>query len=436
MKILHFKAITLKDSWLENAYIEIDNTGKITKISTEKIETTENIEFIKGYAIPAMVNSHSHAFQYVMNGKAEVHTNHNADDFWSWREAMYQTALSVSPEEVENIATTLYKQMLNVGYGEVVEFHYLHHDKNGKPYAYLPEMSERLLKAAQNAGIKITLVPIFYQKGGFGKPPTEGQKRFISKDFSTYIDLFESVKKIISNYKNASLGVGFHSLRAMEPELLPEFINTFAHQNFPIHLHIAEQLLEVEHCLQYLHARPVEWLLNNAPISDKWNLTHCTHLTDFETEKLAKSKANVILCPSTEGNLGDGIFNLKNFQKYGGKWAIGTDSHIGLNPAEEMRWLDYGQRLRTHNRQSFTSETERESGRFALKNIIETGRKTTGKFTTDFFEIGQSFDALILDVAHPILENHPLQYILSSWLYGLDSRAYLGTMIDGKFVNR
>ncbi|TAG03441.1 MAG: formimidoylglutamate deiminase [Cytophagia bacterium] len=434
MKYLHFKAITLKDNWLENAYIELDKDGIITQINTSKPTKNEQIEYINGYALPTLVNSHSHAFQYAMNGKAEVHTHHNADDFWSWREAMYATALSISPEEMQKVATLLYKEMLRVGYGEVVEFHYLHHDKNGKPYQYLPEMSERLLIAAQNAGIKITLVPIFYQKGGFGKPATDGQKRFISKDFSTYLTLFESIKKIIPNYKNATLGVGFHSLRAMEPHLLPAFIDTFGSEKYPIHLHIAEQLLEVKDCLEYLHARPVEWLLNNAPISEKWNLTHCTHLTDFETEKLAKSKANVILCPSTEGNLGDGIFNLKTFQKYGGKWAIGTDSHIGINPAEEMRWLDYGQRLRTHNRQSFTSETQKESGRFALQNVIKAGRQTTGKMNEEFFEIGKPFDTLVLDASHPVLSNQSLQYTLSSWLYGLDSKAYLGTIINGNFV--
>jgi formimidoylglutamate deiminase len=432
MRTLQFKALCQKDKWISPAFVEINNDGKILSIDNQN-KTNHSVENIEGIALPALVNSHSHAFQYAMNGMAEVHTHHNADDFWSWREAMYQVALSISPEEMEATATILYTEMLRVGYGEVVEFHYLHHNKNGQMYDFLPEMSVRLLKAAQNAGIKITLVPIFYQKGGFGKNHTDGQKRFISKDFDTYLKLFEAVKNEVKKYKNASLGVGFHSLRAMSPELLPIFIDVFTKEKYPIHLHIAEQLLEIKDCLNYLHARPVEWLLNNAPLNQQWNLTHCTHLTDFETLKLAKTQANVILCPSTEGNLGDGIFNYKNFQNYGGKFAIGTDSHIGLNPAEELRWLDYGQRLRTHNRQTFINDNQNNSGKNALSTLFFTGKKTAGKFFNEFFEVGNDFDALVLDAKNPIVQRQNLEYLLSSWLYGLDCNAYLGTIINGEW---
>ena len=206
----------------------------------------------------------------------------------------------------------------------------------------LQQMGEALIEAAQIAGIKITLIPIFYQKGGFGIEPNERQKRFISKTFEDYARLFEASAKVCEKYENANIAVGIHSMRGVDAKDILRAAEELP-KDIPFHIHVSEQLKEVEDCIEFLGKRPVEWLLENINLNERFHLVHATHLTETETENLAKSKANVVLCPSTEGNLGDGIFPLRNYQKFGGNWSIGTDSHIGLNPFEELRFV----RLRT-----------------------------------------------------------------------------------------
>ncbi len=426
-----FKGLLQQEGWLEDVYVSVDKNGLISDISMKGNDAAEEIN---GYAIPGFQNAHSHAFQYAMAGLAERHEGSaNPDDFWSWREAMYNLALSVDPDQMEAIATMLYAEMARYGYTNVAEFHYVHHDKDGKAYSNLAEMGSRLIAAAQKVGIGITLVPIFYQKGGFGKAPQAKQKRFISPTIDDYYKLLESSETACKQYKNANLGMGIHSLRAVEPQDVVEVAKT-GRQDIPFHIHVSEQLQEIESSLAYLGKRPVEWLLDNVALNERYHLVHATHLTDAETKGLAKSKANVVLCPSTEGNLGDGLFSLKAYQDYGGQWSIGTDSHVGINPLEELRLLDYGQRLISHKRNSFFAPPQNDSGSYALQMVTLAGRRAMNNFTTEYFKIGAPLNACIIDANAPLIATSSLKNLNSTLVYTCDASMLLGTISHGKFI--
>ncbi len=430
MKTYHFKGILQKNGWLENASITVNEKGNITDISSS---TPNEAEVINGYALPGFQNAHSHAFQYAMAGIAEKHstTIGKADDFWSWREAMYGLALNINPDQMEAIATMLYAEMARHGYTNVAEFHYVHHDKNGAPYTNLAEMGSRLISAAKTVGIGITLVPIFYQKGGFGQEPNPKQRRFISSQIDDYLQLLEASKDACKNYENATLGIGMHSMRGVEPSDIAEIAKS-GPQDIPFHIHVSEQLKEVEDSVAYLGKRPVEWLLDTLEMNERFHLVHATHLTEQEIAGIGRQKANVVLCPSTEGNLGDGLFPLSKFQNAGGKWSIGTDSHVGLNPLEELRILDYGQRLTSHKRNIFFSDKQGDSGTHALTMATLAGRRAMGNFNNDFFEVGQPLNASLFDASQPLLATTSLENLASTIVYASDSSMQLGSIAYGK----
>lgn len=430
MKVWHFSGLLQKAGWHNDVVVAVNDQGIIEQINTNPTESLQIDEYVKGYAIPGFQNAHSHAFQYAMSGLAEIHPDPMAeDDFWSWRDTMYKIALSIGPEELEAVATMLYMEMLKHGYTAVAEFHYLHHDQNGKPYNNLSEMGERLVAAAQNVGIRITLVPIFYQKGGFGIQPKTGQRRFISETSESYLRLLEASNKTVSQYDMSSLGVGIHSLRAVGADEMTDVSNNTS--SLPVHIHISEQLKEVEDCLEYYGARPVQWLLDHLPVDPNYHLVHATHLVEEETIGIANSGAHVVLCPSTEGNLGDGIFPLKLFQKHGGKWSIGTDSHIGLNPFEELRILDYGQRLTTHRRNNFVSASQGNTGHYAIEQSWFAGRQAMGQASSDYFEVGQPLDAAVIDGEHPLIASGQPESILPTSIFSGDCTFLMGTMVAG-----
>jgi formimidoylglutamate deiminase len=433
MKVYHFKGLLQHTGWLKNASVTINLEGLITKISTFD-PTDTSLDIINGFALPGFQNAHSHAFQYAMAGLAEKHGVHGGhDDFWGWREAMYQLALGVDPDQMEAIATMLYAELVRHGYTNVAEFHYVHHDKNGKPYANRAEMGSRLIEAAKTAGIGITLIAIFYQKGGFGQEPNERQRRFISPTIDDYLQLLEASLKACSQYRQAKIGMGVHSMRGVEPSDIVEIARS-GPQDIPFHIHVSEQLKEVADSLQYLGKRPVEWLLENIGLSDRYHLIHATHLNDSETIGIAKSKAHVVLCPSTEGNLGDGLFPLRKYQQEGGKWSIGTDSHIGLNPIEELRILDYGQRLISHKRNTYTSPKQDDSGMYAITMATRSGRMAMGNNSSEFFKIGEYLNATLIDASSPLIATTSVENLASTLVYASDSSMYLGTISHGKML--
>lgn len=432
MKHYFFDKLLQNDGWKSNVSIMTQPDGTIYSIKENQERTVAH--HVKGFALPGFQNAHSHAFQYAMAGLAEVHpTGQKADDFWSWRDAMYRLALSVNPDQMEAIATMLYTEMVRLGYTNVAEFHYVHHQQDGTPFHNLAEMGQRLISAAKTAGIGITLVPIFYQKGGFGMEPTEGQRRFISKDIDTYLRLLEASSAAAKNYHLANVGIGIHSMRGVEPDVIAEIAKS-GDQDLPFHIHIAEQLKEIEDAKSYLGKRPVEWLLDNVDLNDRFHLVHSTHLTDAETDGIAASQANVVLCPTTEGNLGDGLFPVQRFQEKQGKWSIGTDSHIGIHPLEELRLLDYGQRLTTHKRNIMTSETNGNSGDFAIEMATITGRKAMDNFNPTYFKIGEPLNACIIDENVPLLQACRDEHLNSSIVYSCDASHHSGTISNGDWI--
>lgn len=429
MKFFHFNYLWLNNAWISPAYVSVDAKGLIQSISDEAPTDAVAVEYVNGIALPGFQNAHSHAFQYAMAGLAENHAPGTNDDFWSWREAMYQCALSVNPDEAEAIAAMLYTEMLRHGYTNVVEFHYLHHDKDGKPYNNLAEMGERMVAAAKTAGINITLIPVFYQKGGFGQEPQARQRRFISRTVEDYFHLLDDSANVVKSHPHAQLGFSVHSLRAVD---LRDIVTTYKQgpSAIPFHLHLAEQKKEIEDCLAYIKQRPAEWLLQNLPVDERFHLVHSTHLNDVEVTGLAKSKANVVLCPSTEGNLGDGIFRMKEYVKQGGNWCIGTDSHIGLNPLEEFRMIDYRQRLVTNLRNTFDGD----AAAYLVNTEVERGRVAMGLGKLTAFGVGQAFNAIVYDSAAPLLGVTSKEKLMATIVYASDASMSLGTLVNGTWV--
>lgn len=437
MRHLEFKGLLQNEGWVSPALVELDDKDTITSIRSSPGTLNEkhntNVEKINGYALPGFQNAHSHAFQYAMAGLGEIHPpDQRADNFWSWRNKMYQIALTINPDQLEAIATMLYSEMLRHGYTHVAEFHYLHHDKDGKPYNNPAEMGERLVSAAQKAGIRITLVPMFYQKGGFGKPAEDHQRRFISPTIDHYWKLLEASKEVVSNYDGASLGFGVHSLRAVHGEELTHTLRD-GPSDIPFHIHIAEQLKEVDDCLEFFGKRPVDYLFDQVEVTERFHLVHATHLNDEEVALIAQSGAHVVLCPSTEGNLGDGLFRFRDFKALNGKWSIGTDSHIGLNPLEELRLLDYGQRLISHQRDTFVDDSG-DSGSYGFREALIGGRKAMGNLEDKYFKVGQPFDAVVFDADAPLLYSSSSENLLSSIIYSCDANTVLGAMVNGKWI--
>ncbi|TAE06821.1 MAG: formimidoylglutamate deiminase [Bacteroidetes bacterium] len=437
MKFFRFESLYQREGWLAPAYIGITPTGTVAYMNTKPpTGVAENmIEKIAGHALAGFVNAHSHAFQYAMAGLAEHHpAEAQADTFWSWREKMYEIALKISPEALEAIATQLYAEMLRHGYTHVAEFHYLHHDTDGNPYKQVGEMSHHLLKAADKAGIRITLLPVWYAQGGFGQEPTEKQRRFINQSLEDYLQLWHHVHKLASRFAQADVGFCVHSLRAVNQEQLQQLaiLHEQEYPHLPFHIHIAEQEKEVEDCLKHYGKRPVEFLASAVKLSPAYQLVHATHLSPTEVAIIAKSGAQVVICPSTEGNLGDGFFALQDFEQKGGHWTIGTDSHVSLNPFEELRWLDYGQRLRTHLRKIFTHGKEADSAKLAYEQAIFSGRRAVGRTDLrNFFEVGKPFDALIIRDDVPLLAQTAPTYRLATILYSGDASWNLGTWVQG-----
>ncbi|WP_333818546.1 formimidoylglutamate deiminase [Ohtaekwangia sp.] len=427
IKYYQFKGMLLSERWLSPGFVGVDEAGVIKYISDIRPQAAA-IEAVQGYALPGFQNAHSHAFQYAMAGMAERHAPGAADDFWSWREAMYHCALSLDPDQVEAVAAMLYAEMLRKGYTHVAEFHYLHHDKDGQPYSNLSEMGERLIAAATTAGINITLIPVFYQKGGFGKEPQPRQRRFISPTVDDYFHLLDDSATLVANHSQASLGFSVHSLRAVDAK---DILSTFEQgpKIIPFHLHAAEQLKEVEDCVAYLKQHPIEWLLNNFTLDGRFHIVHCTHMTDEETTSLAKSGAHAVLCPGTEGNLGDGIFNLTKFAQQGGSWSIGTDSHISLNPLEDLRWLDYAQRFTTHKRNTFD-----DGARVLFERTLLAGRKAMGNSQKEYFAINAPFDAVVYNAKSPLIAQASTNNLLPAILYTSDASDVLGTIVHGRWI--
>ncbi|MEP6784407.1 MAG: formimidoylglutamate deiminase [Sphingomonadales bacterium] len=367
----HVRRALLPAGWARDVRITIAD-GHIGQIAPETPERPGDVRIDIG--IPAIGNLHSHAFQRAMAGLTEI-SGSEGDSFWSWRSLMYRFVDRISPDMMEAIAAYAYIEMLEAGFCHVGEFHYLHHDLDGRGYADPAEMASRISAAATASGIGLTLLPVFYAQGGFGaQAPSDAQRRFLN-DPDGYARIVEGCRAATHGRPDQSVGIAPHSLRAVTPDQLAAIL-PLAH-GAPVHIHIAEQLREVEDCLAWSGARPVQWLLDNADVDDRWCLVHATHIDDDELAAIVRTGAVVGLCPITEANLGDGIFPASAFVRAGGRYGIGSDSNVRIDLTEELRLLEYGQRLHARGR-NMLAAPGLSTGRSLLGAACEGGARALG----------------------------------------------------------
>ena len=396
----------LPDGWARNVLLQWDAQGQLTQVARDT-QAPAGVPLAAGPVLPGMPNLHSHAFQRAIGGLTE-YRGQAQDSFWSWRTLMYRFALRIAPEQLEAIALGLYVEMLEAGYTHVCEFHYLHHDTDGRPYADDATLSLALLRAARQAGIGITLLPVLYQTSGFGAtPPSEGQRRFI-RATDSMLRLLAQLKPLCDEQAGERLGLAPHSLRAVPPDALREALAGLdaIDATAPIHIHIAEQVKEVDDCLAWSGQRPVAWLLDHAKVDARWCLVHATHMDAAEYRRAATSGAVAGLCPSTEANLGDGIFDLPQWQAANGAWGIGSDSHVCVNAAEELLLLEYSQRFATRQRNVAAEASQPHTATAMTLAAVQGGARAAGRAIAGLCE-GQQADFVVLDPAHPALQGLP-----------------------------
>ena len=422
---LHFASVLTPEGWREDVTVAVAD-GMIADVSPGAAEGALRVS---GIALPAMPNVHSHAHQRFMTGLAE-RAGPGADSFWTWRAAMYGFALQLSPEDLEAVAAQLYVEMLKAGFSVVGEFQYLHHQPDGTPYANPAEMSLRCLAAADAAGIAITILPTLYAHGGFGgQPPASGQRRFIN-GADQFLGILEKLSIQESDLRR--IGISPHSLRAVTPPLLRKVLAGLP-PDAPVHIHVAEQVKEVEDCVAFCGRRPVEMLLGEFDLSGRWTAIHATHMTAEETEALARSGAIAGLCPTTEANLGDGIFPATSFMKAGGRIAIGSDSHITVSPAEDLRMLEYSQRLRDQTRNALASGPGQSTGRTLYEAALKGGARSMCQ-PVGAIAPGFRCDIAVLDGEHPLLWGRTGDAALDTWIFSGGNQLVKDVFVAGRHL--
>jgi len=424
----------LPDGWARDVLIEVGEDGNIAKVSRGKAPA--DAEALGGPALPGMASVHTHAFQRAMAGLAE-RMGSPEDSFWTWREVMYSFLKRVGPEEAAAIAAQLYVEMLKNGYTAVAEFHYLHHKPDGKPYARRAEMALAMVLAARNTGIAITVLPSLYAYANFGEVSLEsGQKRFASSP-DTILTMLGEIRAAFPGNPDLRLGVAPHSLRAVSPAMLRDLLAGLEvlDPSAPVHMHVSEQVKEVNDCLSWGDQRPVQWLLDNMPVNSRWCLIHCTHVSMTEAERLAHSGAITGLCPTTEGNLGDGIFPFLRYREKGGRFGIGTDSNVSRSPVEELRWLEYVQRL-TLRRRNITATPEQPSvGTNLWREAAGGGAQALGR-RMGAIAPGLRADLVVLDDTHLDLADRRGESMMDAFIFNSASCAVKNVMVAGKWVVR
>ena len=426
---LHFRSAWLPSGWASDVRVTMRD-GLIESVAANQPPRLEDERHTVG--LPGVSNLHSHAFQRGMAGLTEVR-GAGDDSFWTWRETMYRFVDRIGPDELHAIAALAYVEMLESGFTRVGEFHYLHHAVDGEPFAEPAQMSQAIVAAADESGIGLTHLPVFYAHGGFGgMAPGHGQRRFIH-DLDGFARLIEGVRAAAARLPDAVVGLAPHSLRAVTADEL-RGLEALAPQG-PIHIHVAEQLKEVEDCLAACGARPVEWLLANMQVDRRWCLVHATHMNVEETAAMARSGAVAGLCPITEANLGDGLFPAVAFLAAGGRFGVGSDSNVLIDLAEELRLLEYGQRLTHRGRNALAGGPGGSTGEALFAAAVDGGAQALG--VESGIAVGRSADLVSLDGDHPSLAGRTGGAILDSWLFAARRGAIDGVWRRGrKLVER
>jgi formimidoylglutamate deiminase len=422
-----FTSALTSSGWQKDVSVSVEQNGMIENIEAGAKDGT----LILGFAIPAVPNVHSHAHQRLMVGLAE-RAGPGADSFWTWREAMYGFALKLSPDDLEAVAAQAYVEMLKVGFSCVGEFQYLHHQPDGRAYDAPAEMSLRCISAAEQAGIAITMLPTLYNYSGFGGQASNvGQRRFVN-DADKFLEIYGTLKTVCGANPLRRLGISPHSLRAVTPELLKTVLSSID-DDARVHIHVAEQTKEVDDCLAWSGKRPVEFLLDQFDVSNRWCAIHATNMTAGETQRLAKSGAIAGLCPTTEANLGDGVFPADTFMKQGGAIAIGSDSQVTISPAEDLRMLEYSQRLRDRTRNALASGAGASTGRTLFDAVLKGGASCLDN-PVGVIAVGKRCDIAVLDDGHSAMIGREGDAALDSWIFSAGNAAVKDVIVGGSHV--
>jgi formimidoylglutamate deiminase len=374
---------------------------------------------------PGIANLHSHAFQRAMAGLAERMTDPR-DSFWTWRETMYRMAARFDPDRLHAVASQLYVEMLEAGYTTVCEFHYLHHAPGGAPYADPAAMSHALISAARETGIRLTLLPVLYMTGGFDGRELSARQRRFGHTVDAFLRLLDLLRR--EEHDTLRIGCALHSLRAVPVDAMRAVLAALP-ATMPVHIHIAEQIGEVQDCLAVRGDRPVRWLLDHAEVDARWTLVHATHLDVDEIVGIADRRATVAICPTTEANLGDGLFPLRDFLDAGGRWGIGSDSHISVSPVEELRWLEYGQRLTTRHRNIAASQAQPSVGETLLAGVRASAAQATG-----FDAEALAGDVVELDADAPQFVGATAPDAVDRWIFVGNGACVDTTIVAGRRV--
>jgi formimidoylglutamate deiminase len=429
MSSLFARAALLPDGWHDNVRIEWDAGGAITAMTTDALPA--NGEASAGLVLPGMVNLHSHAFQRALGGLTET-AGAGPDSFWTWRDLMYRFARNITPEHIEAIAAQLFSECLRHGYTSVCEFHYVQRDQHGAMYDRPAETAERVVAAAQAAGIGLTMLPVLYSYAGFGEQPLKPEQKRFRTGAVEVLQVIDALDRLRG--PQLEVGVAPHSLRAASCAQIGDVLAALPAER-PVHIHIAEQQAEVAQCVAATGLRPVRYLMEQFALDQRWCLVHATHLDADETSALAASGAVAGLCPTTEANLGDGLFPLAPFLAGGGRFGIGSDSHISQSPVEELRWLEYGQRLQHQRRNVAASPAQRRVGDFLWQGALAGGAQASGR-QVGALAVGKRADLLVLDSTHPNLAGIGTEDVLGTFVFCGNDNLVRDVMVGGRWVVR
>ncbi|MBT8472235.1 MAG: formimidoylglutamate deiminase [Marinicaulis sp.] len=427
MTILKAKNALLETGWAKNVEIEIGGEGRIAAITTNATPAAASSQNL----LPSPANLHSHAFQRAMAGLTEARGPTGQDSFWTWRKLMYQFLDQLGPDDIQSITAFAQMEMLEAGYASVVEFHYLHHGAGGAPYDDKAELAKRVIAASSETGIGLTLAPVLYERGGCDNRALDGGQKRFAHDLETFGELITATRANLPVLgDDALVGVAAHSLRAVRPESLGGLIEIA--DGAPVHIHIAEQMAEVEEVKTAYGKRPVEWLIDNQKIDEQWCLVHATQMEPHETNALAKSGAVAGICPVTEANLGDGIFDGANFFGDGGRFGVGTDSNVNISLTEELRLFEYSQRLRGRARAILATE-EKSTGRTLFEGAAKGGAQAAGR-DSGAIAVGKIADLIALDGASVHLDGRAGDAILDSFIFAGDDALVTDVWSAGRHV--
>ncbi|MBA4328728.1 MAG: formimidoylglutamate deiminase [Polaromonas sp.] len=422
----------LNGAWAQDVLLTVGADGHWLHIEANASpQALRDAQRLSGPVLPGLVNAHSHAFQRAIAGLTE-RAAAGEDDFWRWRDRMYSAALRITPEQLEAVAALLYAELLQAGYTQVCEFHYLHNATDGQPYADPLAMSLALVRAAQRVGMGLTLLPTLYMRSGFtASGLREDQRRFASTPASV-LRLAEAAQAIGDARINA--GLALHSLRAVDAAALQEVAAAAKAQGIAVHIHIAEQTQEVDDCIAATGQRPIGWLLNHAPVDARWNLVHATQSTPAELQGIQRSGAAIVICPSTEANLGDGVFDLPAYAAAGGRWSMGSDSHVTRSWQEELRLLEYSQRLTLRQRNIAARVLGGPSSAAMLFSAALAGGPSATSLPLAGLAVGQRADFAVLDTASPALLGVPADHLLDAMVFSSPDTRLSEVFVAGQRV--